>query len=135
MQRTGRTTGDAAPSPVSRRATPVKHLARLFAVLAVALATAVGVTSPASAESRVITGAYGYFDPGKVMFGLGDTEPDGHTVFISWHVDTYWGEFENDKGNGTWKDVYLPYDWPGALLEWKVCVTRVRCSSWVQERL
>lgn len=135
MQRAKRTTIGANSSPVSRRAVSVKRLARFFAVPAIALAMAVGVTSPASAESRVITGAYGYFDPGRAMFGLGDTEPDGHSVFISWHVDTYWDEVVNDRGNGTWKDVYLPYDWPGGLLEWKVCVTRVRCSSWVQERL
>ncbi|MGW1427860.1 hypothetical protein ACWD6K_04460 [Streptomyces sp. NPDC002431] len=135
MRRTEQTTDGAQPSPVNRRAVTARRLARLFVAPVIALATAVGVTSPASAESRVITGAYGYFDPGRLMFGLGDTEPDGHTVFISWHVDTYWDEFENDTGNGTWKDVYLPYNWPDATLEWKVCVTRVRCSSWVQERL
>ncbi|MEV8453125.1 hypothetical protein AB0467_12195 [Streptomyces sp. NPDC052095] len=135
MQRVERTTIGADSPPVGRRAVLVKRLARFFAVPAIALATVAGVTSPASAENRVITGAYAYFDPGKVMFGLGDTEPDGHTVFISWHVDTYWSEVVNDKGNGTWKDEYLPYNWPDATLEWKVCVTGVRCSSWVRERL
>ncbi|MER5357806.1 hypothetical protein [Streptomyces sp. NPDC002785] len=135
MQCTNRTITGIGSSPASWRVTSVRRLARIFAVSGVALAIAVGVTSPASAQNRVITGAYGYFDPGKLMFGVGDTERDGHGVFIRWHVDTYWDTVVNDKGNGTWTDEYLPYNWPDATLEWQVCVTGVRCSSWVRERL
>ncbi|MEU3653428.1 hypothetical protein AB0E67_11440 [Streptomyces sp. NPDC032161] len=135
MRHTNRTDTATDSSCAHRGMTSARRLARLLAVPAVALAMAVGVTSPASAQNRVITGAYGYFDPAKLMFGVGDTERDGHSVFISWHVDTYWDEVVNDKGNGTWTDEYLPYNWPDATLEWKVCVSGVRCSSWVQERL
>ncbi|MFD3556857.1 hypothetical protein ACFWWA_32845 [Streptomyces goshikiensis] len=102
---------------------------------ALAVALAGGVAPPASAGTSVIKGAYGYFDPNKDMFGLGDTERDGHGVFLEWHIGSYWDSFKNEKGNGTWVDEYIPNSFQDGYIEWRVCVISVRCSGWTKERI
>ncbi|RST16376.1 hypothetical protein E2C00_01095 [Streptomyces sp. WAC05374] len=99
------------------------------------VAALLGGATSASAEARVITGAYGYYDPNKHMFGIGDTEADGRGVHVDWKVNgisrpRLW----NKNGNGSWRDVYTHAGHHGFPMVWKICREGGRCSDWVNER-
>ncbi|MFD3678577.1 hypothetical protein [Streptomyces sp. NPDC058613] len=112
------------------------HLGKIAAVGLIALAvTGVG-TGTASAKSAVIKGAYGYYDPNKHMFGIGDTEPDGRSVLMEWSIDGYrQTPIPNHNGSGTWRDEYLPSSLWGHQMQWRICVSGGPCSFWYWERV
>ncbi|MFJ9953421.1 hypothetical protein [Kitasatospora sp. NPDC091207] len=112
------------------------YLRKIAAVGLLALAfTGVGVGT-AGAESAVIKGAYGYYDPNKHMFGIGDTEPDGKYVYLEWSIDGYRKTpFYNYNGNGTWRDVTLSSSLWGHQMQWRICRDGGPCSYWYWERV
>ncbi|MER0443453.1 hypothetical protein ABR738_02525 [Streptomyces sp. Edi4] len=110
-----------------------------LALLAIATAavTVVTVGSPASADTRVIKGAYVYFDPAQNMFGIGDTEPDGRTPYLDVSVNGGpMQTFGNHNGNGTWRDVRSNETGirDGNSLAWRARVGGGATSSWVYEQ-
>ncbi|MEV6734072.1 MULTISPECIES: hypothetical protein [unclassified Streptomyces] len=109
-----------------------------LALLAVATAavTVVTAATSASADTRIIKGAYVYFDPSRNMFGIGDTEADGHTAYLDVRVNGGPQQtFGNHNGNGTWRDVYSNETGirDGNTLAWRARVGGGATSGWVYE--
>ncbi|MDX3538116.1 hypothetical protein PV721_27935 [Streptomyces sp. MB09-01] len=108
-----------------------------LALLAVATAavTVVTVATSASADTRIIKGAYVYYDPARNMFGIGDTEADGRTAYVEVVVAGVSKTFGNHNGNGTWRDVYANETGirDGISLSWRAKVGGGQTSTWVHE--
>ncbi|MFD0278967.1 hypothetical protein ACFVHB_34360 [Kitasatospora sp. NPDC127111] len=116
----------------------MRKTARIAIAGALTGAALLGVAGNAAASNTYIKGAYAYYDPNKHMFGLGDTEPDGNSVFIEWWADgVKQGRITNSRGNGKWKDVVIDSGLWGQPLRWRVCVDISwdldRCSGYMQE--
>ncbi|MER8199500.1 hypothetical protein ABTY00_36950 [Streptomyces microflavus] len=111
----------------------VRKLHALLAVTTAAVAVIAGATS-ASAGERIITGAYGYFDPSQNKFGIGDTEPDGRGVYVEWKINgVSQANLWNKNGSGSWRDV-VPSQLPnGQNVAWRIRVDGGATSSWSYE--
>ncbi|WP_030723243.1 hypothetical protein [Streptomyces sp. NRRL F-2580] len=112
-----------------------KKLALL--ALATAAVTVVTAATSASADNRIIKGAYVYYDPARNMFGIGDTEADGRTAYLEVSVNGGPRQtFGNHNGSGTWRDVYSNETGirDGNTLAWRAKVGGGATSSWVYEQ-
>ncbi|MFE2148266.1 hypothetical protein ACFXA3_42295 [Streptomyces sp. NPDC059456] len=110
-----------------------------LALLAVATAavTVVTAATSASADTRIIKGAYVYFDPTRNIFGVGDTEADGRTPYLDVRVNGGpLQTFPNHNGNGTWRDVRPDETGirDGNSLAWRARVGGGAVSDWVYEQ-
>ncbi|GAB7188351.1 hypothetical protein ATKI12_8182 [Kitasatospora sp. Ki12] len=103
--------------------------------VAIAAAAVVGLATTASAQNYVITGAYGYYDPNKHMFGIGDTEADGQYPYVQWKINgVSQGDLVNYNGNGSWRDVTISSGKWGQSLAWRICRSGGGgCSPWLYE--
>ncbi|MFJ9608562.1 hypothetical protein ACIRS1_19715 [Kitasatospora sp. NPDC101176] len=110
------------------------RLRKIAAVGLLALTATVASVGTASAENDWVYGAYGYHDPNRHMFGIGDTEADGQYPYVQWKVNGVSQDpIPNYNGKGSWRDEPNPsYMW-GQSLAWRICRSNGACSRWHYE--